>query len=171
MNREEFNKLSEIAQIEYFNNELKNENNNFNAICREIGVSKNTILGRFKNNGFVPAKEGQRITLFCKENEVDNVKLISKEEKKKQNFNDLYDIKNILKRIELLENEISLLKDAKLIKSNNNFINSYTNTISRTFKIDKEVYEELDKFMSEFDMYKKQDIISSLLKFALTNIR
>ena len=52
MNREEFNQLDVKGQVEYFNNELKQENNNFNAICKSIGISKNTILNRFKAKGF-----------------------------------------------------------------------------------------------------------------------
>ena len=43
MNREEFNQLDIKGQVEHFNNELKQENNNFNAICKSIGISKNTV--------------------------------------------------------------------------------------------------------------------------------
>ena len=40
MNREGFNKLDIKGQVNHFNNELKQENNNFNAICRGLGISK-----------------------------------------------------------------------------------------------------------------------------------
>lgn len=40
MNREEFNQLDIKGQVDYFNEELKQENNNFNAICKSLGISK-----------------------------------------------------------------------------------------------------------------------------------
>ena len=40
MNREEFNQLDVKGQVDHFNNELKQENNNFNAICKQLGISK-----------------------------------------------------------------------------------------------------------------------------------
>ena len=64
MIREEFNKLDINSQVNYFNNELKQENNNFNAICKQLGISKNTILNRFKDNGFEPSRAGQKIIAF-----------------------------------------------------------------------------------------------------------
>lgn len=64
MNREEFNQLDIKGQVDYFNEELKQENNNFNAICKSLGISKNTILNRFKVNGFEPLRAGQRIIGF-----------------------------------------------------------------------------------------------------------
>ena len=76
MNREEFNQLDVKGQVEYFNNELKQENNNFNAICKSIGISKNTILNRFKAKGFEPSRAGQRIMGFsqqCGKSEVNDI--------------------------------------------------------------------------------------------------
>ena len=64
MNREEFNQLDIKGQVEHFNNELKQENNNFNAICKSIGISKNTVLSRFKKFGYEPARQGQKIIKF-----------------------------------------------------------------------------------------------------------
>ena len=64
MIREEFNKLDINSQVNYFNNELKNKDNNFNAICKQLGISKNTILSRFKKEGLLPVKEGQKIIGF-----------------------------------------------------------------------------------------------------------
>lgn len=51
-----------------------------------------------------------------------------------------------------------------------NFINSYENTITKTFKIDVDVCKELENIFDKYKMYKKQDIVSSLLKYALDNI-
>ena len=59
MNREEFNQLDIKGQVDYFNNELKQENNNFNAICKQIGISKNTILSRFKKRDYYQQGKGK----------------------------------------------------------------------------------------------------------------
>lgn len=188
MNREEFNQLDIKGQVDYFNEELKQENNNFNAICKSLGISKNTILNRFKVNGFEPSRAGQRIIGFSpqveKEITTENTEiknLISENSmmKNKKKASDPEDINLILKRIELLERKVKEIESANLnfpievnreLRSDKNFINSYENTTTKTFKIDVEVYQELEKLFDRYKMYKKQDIVSSLLKYALDNI-
>lgn len=204
MNREEFNQLDVKGQVEYFNNELKQENNNFNAICKSIGISKNTILNRFKAKGFEPSRAGQRIMGFsqqCGKSEVNDIlpmesriatsteqkcsveieNLISENSpmKNKMKANDPCEINLILKRIELLEQKVERLESDIHSKkeyqngefrSDKNFIKSYENTTTKTFKIDVEVCKELENIFDKYKMYKKQDIVSSLLKYALDNI-
>lgn len=192
MNREEFNQLDIKGQVDYFNEELKQENNNFNAICKSLGISKNTILNRFKVNGFEPLRAGQRIIGFspkvgkeitaqnCSveiknltaENSAAKNPILDSEKlmvKNKSKASDPKDINLILKRIELLEHKIKLLESANL-HHDKNFINSYENTITKTFKIDVEVNQELETLFNKYKMYKRQDIVSSLLKYALDNI-
>lgn len=199
MNREEFNQLDIKEQVDYFNEELKQENNNFNAICRSLGVSKNTILNRFKKEGLSPAKQGQKIVGFFQECEkeltaqncsfenirAENSVLINLTSEKlplknKSKVSDPKDIDSILKRIELLEKKFEMLESQGLnskkehlngeLRSDKNFINSYDNTTTKTFKIDVDVYKELEQLFNKYKMYKRQDIVSSLLKYALDNI-
>lgn len=177
MNREEFNKLNVKEQVEYFNNELNQENNNFNAICKSIGISKNTVLSRFKKFGYEPARQGQKIIKFLqaigeKEVKKEQRKNLTAENSEVQNkikISDPKDIDLILKRIELLERKVKSLESSG-INHNKTFINTYNNTVTKTFKIDVEVYNELEKIFDKYKMYKKQDIVSSLLKYALDNI-
>lgn len=177
MNREEFNQLDIKGQVDYFNNELKNKDNNFNAICKQLGISKNTILSRFKKEGLLPVKEGQKIIGF--NNQLLEIKEENSMMKNKKKASDPEDINLILKRIELLERKVKEIESANLnfpievnreLRSDKNFINSYENTTTKTFKIDVEVYKELEKIFDKYKMYKKQDIVSSLLKYALDNI-
>ena len=202
MNREEFNQLDIKGQVDYFNEELKQENNNFNAIWKSLGISKNTILNRFKVNGFEPLRAGQRIIGFspkvgkeiteqnCSvkienltaENSAVKNPILDSEKllvKNKCNVSDPKDINLILKRVELLEQKVEILQsanlgldkeDGKIFCSDKNFINSYENTTTKTFKIDVGVYQELEKIFDKYKMYKRQDIVSSLLKYALDNI-
>lgn len=215
MNREEFNQLDVKGQVDHFNNELKQENNNFNAICKQLGISKNTILNRFKDNGFEPSRAGQKIIAFSQlveksedkdilpsgittlteqncsvkienltaENSAVKNPILDSEKlmvKNKSKASDPKDINLILKRIELLEHKVGILQSANLhqakeyenaiFRSDENFINSYENTTTKTFKIDVGVYQELEKIFDKYKMYKRQDIVSSLLKYALDNI-
>lgn len=197
MNREEFNQLDIKGQVDYFNEELKQENNNFNAICRSLGISKNTILNRFKTNGFEPLRVGQKIIGFSphmgnEENSqqvennltVENSSLINLNSEKlplknKGKVSNPEYINLILNRIDLLEQKVeehsSILSNTKegqnaILRYDKNFINSYENTTTKTFKIDVEVYQELEKLFDKYKMYKRQDIVSSLLKYALDNI-
>ena len=177
MTREEFNNLDVSKQINYFNEKLKDADNNFNKLCRSIGVSKNTILNRFKNNGYTANKEGQRIISFTNNNldtkdveTKDNNNLETKDVETKDN--DLHDINLILKRIDVLEEEIEKLKNENNKEINNDFtLYDFAGpTTTRTFKIDINVYKDLEKFFNKYNMYKKQDIISTLIKFAIDNI-
>lgn len=175
MNREEFNQLDVKYQADYFNDKLKQENTNFNAICKNIGVSKNTIQNRFKNNGFEPVRSGQKIIGFSQQfgNEITTaqntvVKNLEMENKKKAS--ETYEINLILKRIELLEQKIKALENGD-IRSHENFINTYKNTLAKTFKIDVEVYRELEKIFDKYKLYKKQDIVSSIIKIGIDNIK
>lgn len=201
MIREEFNKLDINSQVNYFNNELKNKDNNFNAICKQLGISKNTILSRFKKEGLLPVKEGQKIigfnnqlleikeeNLTSENSEVKNIISENSMMKNKKKASDPNDINIILNRIELLEQKVKELESAKLkfpidfnaklrpidfnakLRLDKNFINSYENTTTKTFKIDVEVYKKLENIFDKYKMYKKQDIVSSLLKYALDNI-
>jgi hypothetical protein len=179
MNREEFNQLDIKGQVEHFNNELKQENNNFNAICKQLGISKNTIMNRFNSNGFEPLRAGQRIISFSSDLIVPNSETensVSRNNinknlpvKNKIKISDPKDIDLILKRIELLERKVKSLESSG-INHNKTFINTYNNTVTKTFKIDIEVYQELEKLFDKYKMYKRQDIVSSLLKYALDNI-
>ena len=160
MTREEFNSLDVSKQVNYFNEKLKDKENNFNKLCKDIGVSKNTILNRFKKNGYTANREGQKIISFTNNKDAET------------KGNDLNNIDLILKRIELLEQEIKKLKSENNKDINDNFTlyNFAGTTTTRTFKIDINVYKDLEKFFNKYNMYKKQDIISTLIKFAIDNI-
>lgn len=95
MNREEFNQLNVKEQVWYFNNELKQKNNNFNAICKSIGTSKNTVLSRFKKFGYEPAREGQKISEFLQslgKIESENLTVENSEVKNKTKASDPYEM-------------------------------------------------------------------------------
>ncbi|MGL5649364.1 MAG: hypothetical protein ACRDDY_16100 [Clostridium sp.] len=188
MDRESFNLLSMDKQVEFFNRELIKDN--FNSICKRIGVSKNTIKKRFENNNYEEKRQGQIIKKFIKkvvEEKKENIdpkkSILEKHEihpveniKPKENKNsDNKEIDLIFKRLKTLESEfINLKKSINNIDSNKNITDVIQyfegETIVKTFKIDKEVNKKLEEIQGKFKGYKKQDIVSSLLKYALNNI-
>lgn len=194
MTREEFNNLSVGDQVNYFNEELKN--NNFNAICKDLGVSKNTIKPKFIEAGYEPICKGKTNIIITFSIPGQEVKDPKEEVKVNAGFNEVKDPKgnnksrkkqdgirseemeSIIKRLEALEKEVKELKDPKedqeikLDKINDEILLSDFSgvTTTRTFKIDIEVNKELDKILNKFSMYKKQDVVSSLLKYALDRI-
>ncbi len=174
MNREQLNSLSVLEQVKYFNTELVN--NNFNAICKEIGVSKNTIKKRFIENGFIEKREGQIIKEFINNNlDPKENNLIPVEEKEVKEVDE-----DIIKRVELLEKQMKELKSNKNItsvikeKSNKDITKVIQyfegETIVKTFKIDKAVNQKLEQLQKKLKGYKKQDIVSSLLQYALNEL-
>lgn len=173
MNREEFNNFILEKQVNYFNDLLKSVDENFNAICKSIGISKNTILSRFKKEGYESLKEGQKIIGFYKDGETKCKKVTQKVNEVKEKVNAPNDINLILKRLEKLEKEIKELKSKSCEVPNSKFVvdNFSDGTVTKTFKINIEVNKELDKVMNDFAMYKKQDVVSSLLKYAIDNIK
>lgn len=182
MTREEFNKMSIGEKVRYFNEELKREDNNFNAICKRIGISKNTILSNFRNNGYEAARKGQKIIYFYKEEnnklvvpgdkkiKEDNGAVAPESKKVKEVINDPEIIRVILNRIELLEKEIEELKNKKGANNRIDFIKTYDVTTTKTFKIDVNVNNELEKVFEKYKMYKKQDIVTTLIKIGLESI-
>lgn len=179
MQREEFNKLSIDKQVNYFIGELKG-GSNFNAICRDIGISKNTIKARFSREGYQEVKKGQIITGYIKpgrepadNKSIEEIKINkSKKVKPKDNKDKNINIDIILKRIEKLEEEIKEIKAPKSNKKVKDIINNFTSeTVVKTFKIDKEVSNKLEEYLNNNSQYKKQDIVSSLLDYALSNIK
>lgn len=165
MKREEFNLLEINKQVEFFNERLKESN--FNAICKEIGISKNTIKKRFAYNGFIEVKKGQIIKEFLK----NSAKAPAEIKEKKDNKNI-----SLEQRVKDLETEVKSIKE--IIGKENSNINIIEviqhfegETVIKTFKIDKEVYRELEKLQKAFKGYKKQDVVSSLLQYAISNIK
>ncbi|GAA0093440.1 DNA-binding protein [Paraclostridium bifermentans] len=56
MNKEEFNKLEILEQIDYINKQLEN-NNSITSVCEGIGVGRSTIRDRFKKVNYIYSKD------------------------------------------------------------------------------------------------------------------
>ena len=56
MNKEEFDKLNILEQIDYINKELSSGKSITNT-CKEIGIGRSTISDRFKKAGYKYCKD------------------------------------------------------------------------------------------------------------------
>lgn len=177
MKRNEFDSLSIEKQVEYINNNLEN-GISVSSSAKEIEIAKSTLVDRFKRNNYKFLDGSYRMSVNVSDevrqvnvekNIKDKIKKVSGE---KNNINQI-DFKKLMDRMDLLEKEIQELKNKKVEASNNKFtINNFSKgAVTKTFKIDIEVYKELEETINKFSIYKKQDVISSLLKYAMDNIK
>lgn len=153
-NREEFDSLRIINQIEYINKEL--EKNNLTEICKKIKISRSTIRERFLKQGYGYDKIQNKY--IC----------IAKADKKPQNINKYKNNTNVLEdNLKALEGRIKALEDKINIHAVNNIDinikNFKRNTVSRCYRVYEEVQKEFSKFCKENSNYKVQDLLSMAL--------
>ena len=171
MTRDEFNNLSINDQVEYFNSELSKVKN-FNSICKDIGISKNTIKKRFTEARYVPMCKGKTNIIIAFSVPGDVIEDVAIEDTDNVIKQDPEDIKEILKRLETLEREVSEIKCSNNAVVNDFVVKSFDGElITRAFKLDIEVIEELEKIFEKYSTYKIQDIINTLLLSAINNIK
>lgn len=151
MKKEKFNELKVKDQIEYVNQKLEKET--LTKICKEIKISRSTIRERFLKQGYIFDKEQSKyINVEVKE--------------KPQEENKFKNNTNVLEsKIKLLESKIKDIED----RLNNNSLNQINikkfegETVSRCYRLYKEVQKEFSKFCKENSNYKVQDILSMAL--------
>ena len=185
MNKEEFNRLELIQQIEYINKGL--ENNSLNSVCEAIGISEATVRDRFKRKGYTrqgkefiptgatPAKKitKEKLTENIESNMKQYIENNTANTKTQKKSNKSSDIKVLENRINSLEAQIKGIMD---IINTNNTINTVDTTElkkyegateSRNYRINKEIQQEFKLLCNKFTVgtkYTVTDIISLALE-------
>ncbi|WP_455539842.1 hypothetical protein [Terrisporobacter sp.] len=158
MNKEEFNNLGEQDQINFINKEL--EEKSLTKISEEIKISRKTLRNRFNKFGYVYNKQINRYALKP---------IIMGEER----FNDARNVNVLLEQIKALEGRLNTLED-KVNKSEIGEIESKEikitpltgETVSRCYRLNKEIQKEFSSFCKKNSIYKVQDILGcALLEF------
>ena len=153
-NREEFDSLEVIDQIEYINKEL--EKNNLTEICKKIKISRSTIRERFFKQDYVYDKIQNKYICINKANNK-----AQEENKCKNNTNVSRDnLKALERRIKALEDKI---KRQPINDIDINIKKLKGNTVSRCYRVYEEVQKEFSKFCKENSNYKVQDLLSMAL--------
>ena len=168
MNKEEFNKLELIQQVEYINSQL--ELNSLTKVCEAIGIDRATVRKRFKSKGWELVDNkyintGNTIATVNTKNTT-NTKVQKKNNKSS-------DIKVLEEKINSLEAQIKGIMD---IINTNSTINTVDTpelktykgtTVSRNYRINEDVQKEFKKVCNKFTAgtdYTVTDIISLALE-------
>lgn len=158
MDKQQFNQLEVLEQIQYINNNL--DNNSLTKLCDTLGVNRSTISKRFKAKGYTFNKELNKYI-----NEVPTEPLKSNV----RASDDTIDTNTLLNMIRALEERVLQLEvhknNTKVLQSDSN-IQFYpkNNDTVKTFRIDIDIYNRFKEYCNKNSMYKQKDILSSALE-------
>lgn len=183
MNKEQFNALEVLKQIDYVNNLLKN-NNSVTAVCKEIGVGRTTIRDRFKKVGYVFSKEFNAYALK-RENNVCNTDIIDINNnsnttvRKTRNDEDEV-VLNIVEKSsdEIKSNLLDLANNYELIKEIMDIHRRNTSVAKQqividleeaesklvTLRVNEKVLDDFNEFCNNNKQFKKVDLLSQAIK-------
>ncbi|SCJ52391.1 Uncharacterised protein [uncultured Clostridium sp.] len=186
MNKDKFNKLPILEQIDFINSQLK-KNKSITSVCKELGVGRSTIRDRFKKSNYSYCKDSNEYILnystksssqelihdknrcntsviYNKNTDSSNnnsiVTILEKSDKEIQNnLLDLVSNYDVLKEIiELHKRNTSVIKQQIIINLED------TETTTTTLRINKSILEKFNKFCDENRQFKKVDLLSQSLK-------
>lgn len=184
MNKDEFNALEILKQIDYINKQLKN-NSSITSVCKSIGVSRTTVRDRFKKVDYIYNKEVNAYIL--KENndcnadviDIDNgcntpVESTEITEVHKEGVFDIIEksdeeIKNNLlelaKNYELLKEIIDIhTSNKKVIKQQIVIDIEEADSKLITTRVNKKILDEFNKFCDNHKQFRKVDLLSQAIK-------
>lgn len=167
MNKQQFNQLEVLEQIEYINSQL--DTLSLTKLCNEIGINRSTISKRFKLKGYTFNKELNKYI-----NEVPTEPL-------KSNVitsDDTIDINTLLNMIRALEDRVQKLEKQSnqtttiQQQSNNKGIRFYKSSdlVVRAYKIDSVVQQRFKAYCEDNSQYKVSDIITTALENFLNDM-
>ena len=190
MNREEFDKLELLYQVEYINNQLEN-NNSVTSVCKQLKIGRSTIRDRFKKIGYNYSKDlkkylyNESITDVHQEDEKLNNGCITTDIQTKNNNSTTGVIQEdvmteVLNKLDgeikktLLDivNNYDVLKEIiELHKSNTSVVKQQitidleeSESKLTTIRVNAREMELFNKFCDENKQYRKIDLISQALK-------
>ena len=168
MNKEQFNNLGTLEQIEYINSQL--DTLSLTKVCQNIGIDRSTVRKRFKSKGWELVEnryiKTDNLTSTANTNNTTNTKTHQKSNKSN-------DIKILEDKINSLEAQIKGIMD---IINTNNTINTVDiselkkydgTTVSRNYRINEEIQQEFKLLCNKFTsgtVYTVTDIISLALE-------
>lgn len=161
MNKKEFNRLNILEQVEYINNSLI-DGSTVTKVCKDIGIARSTVGGRFK-------KEGYCFNTALNKYELENNTLILQSKKDNTINEDLLELINM--KADLLEviklykkNEVAeVVIDMEELNINNIPEELKDNIKNRSIKVYDAIYTAFDELCSSYSSIKKQDLLSLAL--------
>lgn len=191
MNRNNFDKLETIAQIEYINNKLI-EGNTLTSICKNIGIGRSTITDRFKKSSYKYNKSTSQYESIVEiiEAEISD----SRMDKKNIIAEELPNIQESSNKVVATDNEIlthiitnyddnlnklnemynwyKLQSSNKVVVTDKLKVDDFCGDIVvRSYKLYEPIQQEFADFCKANNKYKVQDILSQALKEFLDKYR
>ncbi|RXI50219.1 DNA-binding protein [Clostridium tetani] len=158
MNKKEFNRLNILEQVEYINNSLI-DGSTVTKVCKDIGIARSTVGGRFK-------KEGYYFNNALNKYELENNTLILQSEKDTIN-EDLLELINmkadLLEVIKLYKKNNEIAIDMEELNINNIPEELKDNIKNRSIKVYDAIYKLFDELCNSYSSIKKQDLLSLAL--------
>lgn len=167
MNKEQFNLLEVLEQIQYINDNI--EGMSLTKLCNEIGVNRSTLTKRFKAKGYTFNKELNKYI-----NEVPTEPLKSNV----RASDDTIDTNTLLNMIRALENRVQKLEEQSnqtttiQQQNNNKEIRFYKSSdlVVRAYKIDSVVQQRFKAYCEDNSQYKVSDIITTAIENFLNDM-
>ena len=186
MNKEQFNELQVLKQIDYINKQLKN-NNSVTSVCKAIGVGRTTIRDRFKKLNYIYDKKVNVYVL--KEVNNDCISDVIDTYNRRSTFVVNTEITQVSKEKEVLDiieksdddirnNLLDLAQNYELLKEIMDIHRRNTSVVKQqividieeaesklvTLRVNSNVLEKFNRFCDNNKQFKKVDLLSQAIK-------
>ena len=155
MDKQEFDKLEPLEQLEYINNKLK-EDYSVTTICKNIGISRSALKDRFTKIEYVFNTLTKQ---YSKDNTID-IKPSQEDYK--------LDIKPIEEAVDRLDNRLDYKLDQRLVFSIKN--KSKTKTKAFNVVMDKALVEKLDYVCKRKGGYSRNELINKMCQWCIDHM-
>lgn len=190
MNKEEFNILEVLEQINYINNQLE-YNKSVTSVCKELGIGRSTIRDRFKKFNYTYSKDlnkyihNNNITDVVQPNTNSNNECITYDINKKDNnyITDVIQSDTVTEIInksdeEIRNNLLDLVTNYDILKDIIELHRRNTSVIKQqividiedaeskltTLRVNSKILNQFNTFCSNNKQYKKVDLLSQAMK-------
>lgn len=189
MNKEEFNKLEVLEQIQYINNQLEN-NSSVTSVCKSIGISRSTVRDRIKKANYSYSKD---LNKYIHKYTTDVIQATTEfnngcvsSDINKENNNNITDVIQKNKVTEIINksdeeiknslldlvNNYDVLKDIiELHRRNTSVIKQQividieeSESKLTTLRVNSKILEQFNEFCKNNKQYKKVDLLSQAMK-------
>lgn len=180
MDKDNFNNLDVMDQVQYINTLLENKRS-LTQISKDLGIGRSTISGRFKKHGYIFNKQLIKYIEYEGIESYTNVPLCNTKALRSLNNNDLIKYNNcntdVNNKILNITNEYeTLMQIIELYKYNSNILQNKiiidlpkSESELTSFRVNKEILEQFNEFTKEHTEFKKIDLVSMALKEYIDN--
>ena len=168
MNKEQFNQLEVLEQIQYINEMIQQKS--LTKLCEEIGVNRSTITKRFKSKGFIYDKS---VNLYQLNDSLEPLKSNVRASEGETDTNTLLNmIRALENRVQKLEQQSNQTTTTQQQNNNKKEIRFYKSSdlVVRAYKIDSEVQQRFKAYCEDNSQYKVSDIITTAIENFLNDM-